>query len=72
MRFRSGFNEFIGYSKKNKFASYLGVKKNGCIYIWKRFGPRSAFQSVHLPGVYTVSTKAKKNQDVFVNLQTNP
>ena len=34
--------------------------------MWKRFGPRSAFQDLHLPGVYTVGTKAKKKQDVFL------
>ena len=36
------------------------------IYIWKRFGPRSAFEYLHLPGVYTVGTKAKKKQHVFL------
>ena len=36
------------------------------IRIWKRFGPRSAFQYLHLPGVYTIGTKAKKKQDVFL------
>ena len=36
------------------------------IHIWKRFGPRSAFQYLHLPEVYTVGTKAKKKQDVFL------
>ena len=36
------------------------------IHIWKRFGPRSAFQYLHLDGVYTVGTKAKKKRDVFL------
>ena len=36
------------------------------IHIWKRFGPRSAFQYLHLPEVYTVGTKAKKKQDVYL------
>ena len=36
------------------------------IYIWKRFGPRSAFQYLNLSGVYSVGTKAKKKQQVFL------
>ena len=36
------------------------------IHIWKRFGPRSAFQYLHLPRVYTVGSKAKKKQDVIL------
>jgi len=37
------------------------------IHIWKRFGPRSAFQYLNLSGVYSVGTKAKKKQQVFLN-----
>ena len=44
---------------------HICVKKMG-IHIWKRFGSRSAFQYLHLPEVYTVGTKAKKKQDVFL------
>ena len=36
------------------------------IHIWKRFGPRSAFQYLNLDGVYSVGTKAKKKQQVFL------
>ena len=36
------------------------------IHIWKRFGPRSAFQYLNLSGVYSVGTKAKKKQQVFL------
>ena len=36
------------------------------IHIWKRFGPRSAFQYLHLGGVYSVGNKAKKKQQVFL------
>ena len=36
------------------------------IFIWKRFGPRSAFDYLHLDHVYTVGSKPKKKQRVFV------
>ena len=36
------------------------------VHIWKRFGPRSAFQYLHLDGVYTVGRKAMKKQQVFL------
>ena len=36
------------------------------IHIWKRFGPRSAYQYLHLNGVYTVGTNAKKKHQEFL------
>ena len=36
------------------------------IFIWKRFGPRSAFNYLHLDNVYTVGSKAKKKQQVLL------
>ena len=50
---------------KNKFASYLGVKKMGLI-IKKRFGPRNFVQYLGLKEVYTVGISAKKKQQVFL------
>ena len=42
------------------------IKRAMGIHIWKRFGPRSAFQYLNLSGVYSVGTKAKKKQQVFL------
>ena len=42
------------------------IKQGMGIHIWKRFGPRSAFQYLNLSGVYSVGTKAKKKQQVFL------
>ena len=50
---------------KNKSALYLGVKIMGLI-IKKRFGPRNFVQYLGLKEVYTVDTKAKKEQQVFL------
>lgn len=36
------------------------------IYIWKRFGPRSAYQYLHLPETYTIGSKPKKKKQVFL------
>jgi len=42
------------------------IKKIMGIHIWKRFGPKSAYQYLHLDGVYTVGTSAKKKQQVYL------
>jgi len=42
------------------------IKKRMGIHIWKRFGPKSAYQYLHLDGVYTVGTSAKKKQQVYL------